>query len=191
MRFAALFTLASAFLSGFVNALPAESEGQLQSLSAELTELAAGLRLKVGRRPQKSSSCPRTDNGPGRVYPQHTYTDNQITKAFMGGAQLAAAGKQIGDSESSSALQLDSLVTPGNSDRYPHVFGNKEKVKFPCGKNTMEFPIQIDNNVYGGGSVANVPDRVVFEYKKTKREFIVEYCGVMRHGPRDFILCPQ
>ena len=57
------------------------------------------LDLKVAREPSRNGVCPATNNGPGRVYPQHTYTVNQIKAAFLGGAKLAAAGKQVGDRE--------------------------------------------------------------------------------------------
>lgn len=54
----------------------------------------------------------------------------------------------------------------------------------------MEFPISTDNKVYDGGPSDNIPDRVVFEYQKKKKDFVVKYCGVMRHGTgRDFLKC--
>lgn len=93
-----------------------------------------------------------------------------------------------------SNVPAQQLTTPGpwaDLEHYPHDFNNAEKLPFDCGRDKMEFPIQTSNEVYNGGSVANVPDRVVFEYQRTTRDFIVKYCGVMRHGPTPaFLNCP-
>ena len=69
------------------------------------------------------------------------------------------------------------------TEHYPHAFGNNEKLPFECGNKKMEFPIRMDGSTYTGGDVGDVPDRVVFEYKPSKKEAKVNYCGVMRHGP--------
>jgi ribonuclease len=81
---------------------------------------------------------------------------------------------------------------------YPHAFGNYENLPFTCGSNNQAFPIQMDGQVYDGGDVTDIPDRVVFEVKlnKDNTQLTIAFCGVMRHGPpvpplkRDFISCP-
>ncbi|KAF4584046.1 guanyl-specific ribonuclease [Ophiocordyceps camponoti-floridani] len=164
MRFAALLTLATTLLTPLTLALPSESSGQLQASPADLSALAAKLKLKVNRKPGKGSTCPETKNPRRKPHSKRLYTDNQITKAFMVGATYAANDRQVGE----------------------------EGLKFPCGKNLMEFPIQEDNQEFKRGGTDEIPDRVVFEYTKNKKEFIVKYCGVMRHGPgKDFLLCPE
>lgn len=40
--------------------------------------------------------CPATNNGPGRNYAAHTYTNGQLTAAFREAATLQAKGKQVG-----------------------------------------------------------------------------------------------
>ncbi|PHH76431.1 hypothetical protein CDD80_1540 [Ophiocordyceps camponoti-rufipedis] len=174
MRFAALLTLATTLLTPLTLALPSESSNQLQASPADLSALAAKLKLKVNRKPGRGSTCPETKNPRRKPHPKRLYTENQITKAFMVGATHAANDRQVGEG------------------RYPHVFYNSEGLKFPCGRNLMEFPIQEDNQEFKRGGTDEIPDRVVFEYTKNKKEFIVQYCGVMRHGPgKDFLLCPQ
>ena len=69
-----------------------------------------------------------------------------------------------------------------DADSYPHDYGSNPPMPFDCGKSLMEFPIQLDEQVYDGGDIGGVPDRVLFEYSEGK-EFLVKYCGVMRHGP--------
>ncbi|KAG5917189.1 hypothetical protein E4U42_007357 [Claviceps africana] len=181
MRFSGLFTSLMLGISmtstSFAN--PLDGSAELQDRSAELQDRSSvleerGLTLKVIRGPTKDATCPHRERvGNFGPYARHKYTENQIKAAFRHGAQLAAAGKQVGDR------------------KYPHDFRNAEGLPFHCGKNKMEFPITINNRVYNGGPSDNIPDRVVFGYKKTKKEFQVTYCGVMRHGPRrDFLLCP-
>ena len=76
------------------------------------------------------------------------------------------------------------------SDKYPHAFGNGERLPFTCGASKQDFPIQTDGTVYSGGDTTDVPDRVVFEFKVSGNTAVVSYCGVMRHGPRsDFLKC--
>ncbi|KAG6030585.1 hypothetical protein E4U19_000424 [Claviceps sp. Clav32 group G5] len=149
------------------------SEGDLQDRAIILD--ARALRLLIAKEPDKDATCPyRARVGNFGPYAQHKYTKNQIKVAFLAGAKYAADGKQVG------------------ARKYPHDFGNGEKLPFPCGKNKMEFPIDSNNNLnpYGGGPSDNIPDRVVFEYRKKKKEFVVYYCGVMRHGTgRDFVKC--
>ncbi|KAG5951303.1 hypothetical protein E4U53_003399 [Claviceps sorghi] len=152
-------------------AQPLDGSAELQDRSFVLEERA--LTLKVVKRQIKDATCPhRIRVGNFGPYDQHKYTENQIKAAYLHGAQLAAAGKQVGDR------------------KYPHEFRNAEGLPFDCGRNKMEFPITTNNKIYNGGPSDNIPDRVVFSYKKTKKEFQVTYCGVMRHGPgRDFLLC--
>ncbi|KAE8372018.1 Ribonuclease/ribotoxin [Aspergillus bertholletiae] len=127
--------------------------------------------LKIGAKPEKSHTCPKTNRYPNPV----EYSSGQLQKAFIQAAEYANVGKQIGDR------------------KYPHYFGNGEKLPFNCGKNKMEFPLNKDSpgTVYGGQSVADLPDRIVFEVKEQKKETLVKFCGVMRHGNgADFVNCP-
>jgi hypothetical protein len=76
------------------------------------------------------------------------------------------------------------------SENYPHRFKNNEKLPFNCGAGKQEFPILLNGQTYTGGAVGTEPDRVVFEYKETKTDAIVSFCGIMRHGPNgDFLKC--
>ncbi|KAK2601872.1 hypothetical protein QQS21_004558 [Conoideocrella luteorostrata] len=162
--------LLGASVSGLALAQPVDATSELLDRSSVLD--IRGLDLKVKEEPKHDVKCPKTNNGPSRDYDEHKYTKGQVKAAFLGGAKLAADGKQVG------------------RNKYPHDFGNKEKLPFKCGKDKMEFPIQFDNKVYDGGDVGNVPDRVVFEYQKKKKEFVVKFCGIMRHGPTpDFLEC--
>ncbi|KAG6052947.1 hypothetical protein E4U17_005203 [Claviceps sp. LM77 group G4] len=174
MRLGNLFTslLLGISVTSVTLASPFDSESDLQDRTIVLDVRA--LNLKIGKQPTKPATCPqRAQAGAFGPYAQHTFTANQIQAAFLTGAKYAAAGKQVGDR------------------KYPHDFGNGEKLPFPCGKNKMEFPINTNNQVYSGGSSGNIPDRVVFEYQKKKRDFVVKYCGVMRHGVgKDFLKCP-
>jgi hypothetical protein len=93
-------------------------------------------------------------------------------------------------------LQLTNFMTDSSIDKYPHTFLNGERITFPCSNaNIQEFPIMVTGQVYTGESVANVPDRVVFEYASDKKTAKVKFCGVMRHGPpppkgnNDFFKC--
>ncbi|RDL38479.1 uncharacterized protein BP5553_02819 [Venustampulla echinocandica] len=162
--------------------IPLDIEAQLQTRKPEtegfglpedqmLQTRALSIRIAPGK-PSASANCPATYNGPGRNYQARVYTVNQITAAMTAGAQLLANNKQTG------------------AQKYPHDFMNLERLRFACGKSKQEFPIQPDNRVYNGGSVNDVPDRVIFEYKKTKTDLLITYCGVIRHGPRtDFLNC--
>lgn len=206
-----LFNLLSPLLLGIsitsvALAQPLDDTSDLEDRSFVLD--VRGLTLKVAKEPNKEATCPHRDRvGNFGPYAVHKYTKGQIKAAFLKGAKLAADGKQVGDSKcyfskpqgkTIFALRIACLVssslTFSTSDglgKYPHVFGNAERLPFPCGKNKMEFPITLDNHVYDGGPSDGIPDRVVFEYRKTKKQFIVGYCGVMRHGPqRDFLRCP-
>ncbi|EAW23644.1 uncharacterized protein NFIA_023550 [Aspergillus fischeri NRRL 181] len=125
--------------------------------------------LKIAQEPTKSYSCPATNN-----YGGTTYTSGQLKVAFVRAAQYANDGQQIGDRN------------------YPHTFGNGENLPFPCGRSTMEFPLDRDNpgTVYSGQSVKTLPDRLVFEFKDGKKEGKAKFCGVMRHGNNgDFVNC--
>ncbi|KAL5357689.1 Ribonuclease/ribotoxin [Aspergillus floccosus] len=125
--------------------------------------------LKIGQEPSNSYSCPATNN-----YEGTTYTSGQLTAAFIKAAQYANDGQQIGDRN------------------YPHTFGNGENLPFPCGRSTMEFPLDRDDpgSVYSGQSVKTLPDRIVFEFKDGKKDGKAKFCGVMRHGnDGDFVNC--
>ncbi|KAE8329727.1 Ribonuclease/ribotoxin [Aspergillus sergii] len=127
--------------------------------------------LKIGAKPDKSHTCPKTD----RYAKPVEYSSGQLQKAFIQAAQYANDGKQIG------------------ARNYPHYFGNNEELPFHCGNNKMEFPLDKDSpgNVYGGQAVTDLPDRIVFEVKEKKKETLVKFCGVMRHGnDGDFLNCP-
>ncbi|KAK2595216.1 hypothetical protein QQS21_007069 [Conoideocrella luteorostrata] len=173
MRLANLFTslLLGISAGSFALAQPVEDLGELDGRTLVLDIRA--LDLKIAKEPTKDATCPhRAKSGSFGPYNEHKYTKGQIRAAFLGGAHLAADGKQVG------------------ARKYPHDFGNGEKLPFKCGKKKMEFPISTNNEVYNGGPSDDIPDRVVFEYQKKKKEFIVKYCGVMRHGTgRDFLKC--
>ncbi|KAG6131210.1 hypothetical protein E4U38_004062 [Claviceps purpurea] len=177
MRFCNLFTslLLGISVTSVTLASPFDSEGDLQDRTVILDDRGLRLVIAKGKEPKKDATCPyRARAGNFGPYPQHKYTKNQIKVAFIAGAQYAADDKQVG------------------ARKYPHDFGNGEKLPFPCGKNKMEFPIDTNNNLnpYSGGPSDNVPDRVVFEYQRKKRDLVVGYCGVMRHGTgRDFVKC--
>ncbi|KAI1846245.1 hypothetical protein JX266_007770 [Neoarthrinium moseri] len=166
--------LAGTRLTGLVSAYPAHTESQVEAREPEFGALdSRGLTLKIGKEPGGDAKCPKTTNPGFEPQPEHKYTMNQIKQAFLQAAKLAADSKQIGD------------------NKYPHDFGNGEKLPFKCGKNQMEFIILPNGKVYdGSGNTRDMPDRVVFEYSKSKKEFKANYCGVMRHGPtRDFLHC--
>ncbi|KAL4734126.1 Ribonuclease/ribotoxin [Aspergillus similis] len=125
--------------------------------------------LKIAQEPDQSYSCPATNN-----YGGTSYTSGQLKAAFIKAAQYANNGQQIGDRN------------------YPHTFGNGENLPFPCGRSTMEFPLDRDDpgTVYSGQSVKTLPDRLVFEFKDGKKEGKAKFCGVMRHGNNgDFVSC--
>ncbi|KAE8363238.1 Ribonuclease/ribotoxin [Aspergillus caelatus] len=126
--------------------------------------------LKIGAKPEKAHTCPKTNRYANPV----EYSSGQLQKAFIQAAQYANDGKQIG------------------ARKYPHYFGNNEKLPFDCGKKKMEFPLDKDSpgNVYGGQAVTDLPDRIVFEVKEEKKVTRVKFCGVMRHGnDGDFLNC--
>jgi hypothetical protein len=144
-----------------------------------------------------AANCPATSNPAGNSYPQHDYTAGQVKSAMYTAANLYGANEQIGLKSitiiiSVSGIRLTRFI------EYPHVFGNNEALPFTCGSNKMEFPIQMDGQLYTGGDVSSIPDRVVFEAKLNSdgTQLALAYCGVMRHGPpvqgqRDkFIGCP-
>ncbi|GES58561.1 guanyl-specific ribonuclease [Aspergillus terreus] len=125
--------------------------------------------LKIGQEPSKTYNCPATNN-----YGETAYTSGQLQAAFIQAAQYANDAQQIGDRN------------------YPHTFGNGENLPFPCGRSTMEFPLDRDDpgSVYSGQSVKTLPDRLVFEFKDGKKDGKAKFCGVMRHGnDGDFIEC--
>ncbi|KAF7540963.1 hypothetical protein G7054_g960 [Neopestalotiopsis clavispora] len=162
-------------ITNLASAYPHQPEMHVDTRDETLAalETRAGLKLKVGRDPTTGVTCPETNNANFPHQDEHAYTTNQIKQAFLEGAKLAAAGKSLGDND------------------YPHDFGNAEDLPFPCGKSQMEFIIMPDGHVYDGEDARQMPDRVVFEYKKTSTEMQVLYCGVMRHGPaRPFLNCP-
>ncbi|KAG6127884.1 hypothetical protein E4U12_005581 [Claviceps purpurea] len=173
MRFCDLFTslLLGISVTSVTLASPFDNEGDLQDRAVILD--ARALRLVIAKEPGEDATCPpRSRVGNFGPYYQHTFTKELINAAFTRAANYAAAGKQVGDFN------------------YPHDLVNGRKLPFSCGKNKMEFPIKINNILYSGGSSGHIPDRVVFEYKKTRRDLVVKYCGVMRHGVRkDFLKC--
>ncbi|GAB0138339.1 hypothetical protein EsDP_00006575 [Epichloe bromicola] len=180
MRLASIFTpLLLGFSATSVLAQPVENISDLQERTLVLD--TRGLDLKFKEEPKHDAKCPHRDRAGGfGHYDEHTYTMNQIKAAFLGRAKLAADGKKVG-------APLICFI-----GQYPHDFNNDERLDFNCGRNKMEFPIATDNVVYQGDPSDNIPDRVVFEYRKTKTDFIVKYCGVMRHGVgRDFIKCDE
>ncbi|KAI2617361.1 hypothetical protein GGR54DRAFT_607444 [Hypoxylon sp. NC1633] len=123
--------------------------------------------------------CPVTNNGVGRIYEAHEFTENQVTAAL-------AAAKAIQEKKGPS-------WKPAAND-YPHYFGNREKLPFDnCGKDKVEFPILTNNQIYAfGAPVATVPDRIVYEFSWKKNSVRVKICGVIRHGPNpDFLNCPS
>ncbi|KAI1438127.1 hypothetical protein GGR50DRAFT_641675 [Xylaria sp. CBS 124048] len=126
---------------------------------------------------RKSYTCPATNNGPGRDYPEHSYTSGQVTAA-----KLAATNVLKSKGEN---------WKPGPQD-YPHNFGNREKLPFPCGSTTAEYPLETDGKTWKQGDpVQTLPDRVIFEYHWDKKHGLVtKECGVIRHGPgSDFLQC--
>ncbi|KAG6248267.1 hypothetical protein E4U24_002807 [Claviceps purpurea] len=173
MRFCDLFTslLLGISVTSVTIASSFDSEVDLQDRAVILD--ARALRPLILRGPSEDATCPyRAKAGNFGPYPQHKFTEKLINSAFEMAAKYAAAGKQVGD------------------HNYPHDFGNGGKLPFPCGKNKMVFPIHTNNHPYSSGSSDNIPDRVVFDYWTTKWEFIVKYCGVMRHGVQgDFLKC--
>ncbi|KAF2123955.1 hypothetical protein P153DRAFT_327720, partial [Dothidotthia symphoricarpi CBS 119687] len=158
--------LAGASFTSTAWAYPTIAERQSVNSTEPIFQILASLPLKVGKDPATPSTCPASNNGPpaARNYAEHTYTTNQLKKAFLEGAKLAAAGKTVG------------------ANNYPHNYGRNPPMPFDCGASQMEFPIQLDAQVYDGGDIGGVPDRVLFEYSEGK-EFLVKFCGVMRHGP--------
>ncbi|KAG6067304.1 hypothetical protein E4U32_004163 [Claviceps aff. humidiphila group G2b] len=173
MRLCNLFTslLLGISVTSVTIASPFDSEGDLQDRTVNLD--ARALRLLILRGPDEDATCPyRAKAGNFGPYPQHKFPKKFIESAFKRAVNYAAAGKHVGD------------------HNYPHDFGNGGKLPFPCGKNKMVFPIHTNNHPYGSGSSDNIPDRVVFDYRATKWEYIVKYCGVMRHGDRgDLLKC--
>ncbi|KAI1747080.1 Ribonuclease/ribotoxin [Xylaria castorea] len=167
--------LAGTSFTGFVGAFPTQVEDGVQSRNSSMNVLdARGLSLKVGSYPETPADCPETNNPGFQRKDAHTYTTNQIKAAYVTGARLAAEGKTLG------------------ANKYPHDFGNNELLPFPCGSNKMEFVIQDNGHIYNGENARELPDRVVFEYNESKTEFLVKFCGVMRHGPnQDFLDCPN
>ncbi|KAG6052498.1 hypothetical protein E4U17_005727 [Claviceps sp. LM77 group G4] len=173
MRLFDLFTslLLGISVTSVTIASPFDSKGDLQDHAGILD--ARALRPLILRGPDEDATCPyRAKEGNFGPYPQHKFTQMLIKSAFEMAIKYAAAGKQVGD------------------HKYPHDFDNGGKLPFPCGKNKMVFPIHTNNHPFSSGSSDNIPDRVVFDYWTTKWEFIVKYCGVMRHGVRgDLLKC--
>ncbi|KAG6020586.1 hypothetical protein E4U40_005997 [Claviceps sp. LM458 group G5] len=173
MRLFDLFTslLLGISVTSVTLASPFDSEGDLEDRASILD--AGALRPLILRGPREDATCPyRAKEGNFGPYPQHKFTKKLIKSAFEMAVKYAAAGKQVGD------------------HNYPHDFDNGGKLPFPCGKNKMVFPIHTNNHPFSSGSSDNIPDRVVFDYWTTKWEFIVKYCGVMRHGVRgDLLKC--
>ncbi|KAI3334194.1 hypothetical protein F4824DRAFT_512480 [Ustulina deusta] len=123
------------------------------------------------------ATCPATNNGDNRNYPEHTYTSTQVTAGIL-------AAKNI--------LQEKGKNWKPSSLDYPHAFRNREKLPFDCGKNKAEYPLTTDGQTWSPGeSVENLPDRVIFEYSWKNDKVTVKECGVIRHGPgTNFLNCP-
>ncbi|KAH9883823.1 Ribonuclease/ribotoxin [Xylariomycetidae sp. FL2044] len=167
--------LAGVSITNLANAYPHNPDTHIETRdeTQAALEARAGLKLKVAKDPTASVTCPETNNPQRKHQDPHVYTTNQVKQAYIEGAKLAAAGKALGDK------------------KYPHIFNNNEELPFPCGRNKMEFVIMPDGHVYNGEEATQLPDRVIFEYKKSSSEMQVSYCGVMRHGPNNkFLLCP-
>ncbi|KAE9366272.1 hypothetical protein N431DRAFT_446453 [Stipitochalara longipes BDJ] len=178
--------LASTYLTHFASANPIAahplsiiSSRQISPISSRLND--GGPTIGLGGKAPKAANCPATSNPAGNSYPKHDFTVGQVKAAMLTAANLYGTNKQIG------------------TQKYPHAFGNNENLPFTCGSNNQEFPIQMDGQLYTGGDVTSIPDRVVFEVKLNKdgTQLTIAYCGVMRHGPpvagqRDkFISCPS
>ncbi|RHZ68001.1 hypothetical protein CDV55_105531 [Aspergillus turcosus] len=123
--------------------------------------------LSIAQEPDRSYNCPATNN-----YGETSYTSGQLKAAFIRAAQYANDGQQIGDRN------------------YPHTFGNGENLPFPCGRSTMEFPLDRDSpgSVYSGQSVRTLPDRIVFEFKDGKKDAKAKFCGHVVTGRRNIDL---
>ncbi|KAG5955996.1 hypothetical protein E4U58_006802 [Claviceps cyperi] len=175
MRFCDLFTslLLGISVTSVALASPFDSEGDSQVQDRAVILDARALRVLIVKGPREDATCPyRAKAGNFGPYFKHKFTKKLIESAFNMAANYAATGEKVGDHD------------------YPHDFGNDRKLPFPCGVNKMVYPIHTNNHPYSSGSSDDIPDRVVFDYRKTKWELIVRYCGVMRHGVgRDLLKC--
>jgi hypothetical protein len=105
MRFFAM----TALLGLSVSALPtvensvvarsASPEAIAEAVAESARLYARGKDIKYASMPSSNAACPATAR-----YGAHTYTDNQIKVAFLGGAGLTAEGKQLGTSMYSRSL---------------------------------------------------------------------------------------
>lgn len=105
MRLTSIFAsvLLGASIGSFALAQPVEAGDDILERAFVLD--ARSLDLKVKEEPKKDAKCPdRIRVGNFGPYPEHTYTKNQIKVAFLGGAKLAADGKQVGDGKSLSPI---------------------------------------------------------------------------------------
>jgi hypothetical protein len=104
MRFFAITSI----LALSVSALPTADNSVIardaspEAIADALVESAARLQARdkdiaYASMPTKSAACPATAR-----YGAHTYTDNQIKVAFLGGCGLNAKGKQLGTSKVTS-----------------------------------------------------------------------------------------
>ncbi|KAK7917512.1 hypothetical protein PG985_011120 [Apiospora marii] len=111
--------------------------------------------------PRKSGKCAT-----------HSYSGANVKDAGVDAGKLADRGKTLG------------------TGKYPHVYNNREKVKFSAkckGKTLDEFPILADHKLFTGRennpAVAPGPDRVVVAVSKPDKKGSVNvvYCGLMTH----------
>jgi hypothetical protein len=95
------------------------------------------------------------------------------------------------DIEASARAAHSRRGRPVGANRYPHRFGNIERLRGFNGacnaRNLQEFPLKRRNRVYSGGAPG--PDRVVVDFVGGN----VRYCGAMTHtgAPRRnrFVAC--
>ncbi|KAF4634509.1 hypothetical protein G7Y89_g3608 [Cudoniella acicularis] len=100
-----------------------------------------------------------------RNYPAHVHSSAQLTAAVK------------------FAYDVLEKKNEHKYDNYPHSYENREGLKFDSGSKLYEYPLTMNNGVWQGGDVTNLPDRVVFEYKTEKgKPSSAVYVGVIRHG---------
>ncbi|KAK8132104.1 hypothetical protein PG999_000277 [Apiospora kogelbergensis] len=126
-------------------------------------------------------ACPAAMNGPGYNWPAHTFSSRQAEAALKTAERYQ---------------QRKGMSWKPKSVDYPHFYKDFEKFDFQCGKNKAEFPIQMDGKVAVAGTpdVRQVPDRIIYEYTWLKvgrnKSLKTRICGVIRHGPGNFVNCP-
>lgn len=120
------------------------------------------------------------------------YTKAQINAAATKTLQLASQKKTLGSvlHLSHHPLTLLKSSAPPGKDKYPHVYNDYEKFKYPQAVMPyLEFPILASGQVYAGGSPST--DRVVLGSIAADFKSAV-YCGIITHqGESDnaFMMC--